>query len=50
MNADTCGHLLPDLENDTAKMEAGTLALVGKIGLLPRLATPKEQAEYSLKA
>jgi integrase len=29
MTADTYGHLLPDLENDAAKMEAGQLALVG---------------------
>jgi integrase len=28
MTADTYGHLLPDLENDAAKMEAGALALV----------------------
>jgi hypothetical protein len=28
MTADTYGHLLPDLENDAAKMEAGQLALV----------------------
>jgi integrase len=29
MTADTYGHLLPDLENDAAKMAAGELALVG---------------------
>jgi integrase len=29
MTADTYGHLLPDLENHAAKMEAGQLALVG---------------------
>jgi len=28
MTADTYGHLLPDLENDAAKMAAGELALV----------------------
>jgi hypothetical protein len=28
MTADTFGQLLPDLENDAAKMEAGALALV----------------------
>src|SRR5215472_10547971 len=28
MTADTYGHLLPDLENDAAKMDAGVLALV----------------------
>ena len=28
MTADTYGHLLPDLENDAARMEAGQLALV----------------------
>jgi hypothetical protein len=28
MTADTYGHLLPDLENDAAKMEAGASALV----------------------
>jgi integrase len=28
MTADTYGYLLPDLENDAAKMEAGALALV----------------------
>jgi integrase len=28
MTADTYGHVLPDLENDAAKMEAGALALV----------------------
>ncbi len=27
--ADSYGHLLPDLENDAAKMAAGELALVG---------------------
>jgi integrase len=36
MTADTYGHLLPDLENDAAKMEAGQLALVQ--------ATPQQQA------
>ena len=30
MTADTYGHLLPDLENDAAKMAAGELALVAK--------------------
>jgi integrase len=29
MTADTYGHLLPDLENDAARMAAGELALVG---------------------
>ena len=28
MTGDVYGHLLPDLENDAAKMEAGALALV----------------------
>jgi hypothetical protein len=28
MTAETYGHLLPDLENDAAKMEAGALALL----------------------
>ena len=30
MTADTYGHLLPDLENDAAKMAAGELALVAR--------------------
>ncbi len=33
MTADTYGHLLPDLDNDAAKMAAGELALVGVGGL-----------------
>ena len=30
MTADTYGHLLPDLENDAARMAAGELALVAR--------------------
>jgi hypothetical protein len=29
MTADTYGHLLPDLENDAARMATGELALAG---------------------
>ena len=36
MTGDVYGHLLPDLENDAAKMEAGALSLVTQAPARPQ--------------